>query len=174
MFIGREYLFVDGYNIINAWQPLQVLAQENLEMAREELINRMIEYQVVRDINLIIVFDAYKVKGTNKKIEKHGQVEVVFTKENETADTYIERRITEIGQYRKVTVATSDGMLQQLVMSRGGLRMSARELYHLLQDLKNEIERKRQKLAENSINFRATLDADTIEQLKKLIKEEKG
>ena len=172
MYIGKEYLFVDGYNIINAWEELQNMAEVSIEAARQELIDIMIEYQSYRDINLIVVFDAYKVKGTSLRKEKYGQLEVVFTKENETADAYIERKLDEIGRIKKVTVASSDGMLQQMILSRGGLRLSAREFYHLVKDTEIEIERKRRKISQNSINYRGTLDTRTLDKLKGLIVEE--
>lgn len=172
MYIGKEYLFVDGYNIINSWDELQKMAESSIEGARQELIDIMIEYQSYRDINLIVVFDAYKVKGTTLRKEKYGRLEVIFTKENETADTYIERRLDEIGRIKKVTVATSDGMLQQMILSRGGLRLSAREFYHLVKDTEIEIERKRKKISQNSINYRGTLDTGTLDKLRKLIEDE--
>jgi len=172
MYIGKEYLFVDGYNIINSWEELQETAETSIEAARQELIDIMIEYQSYRDINLIVVFDAYKVKGTSLRKEKYGKLEVVFTKENETADAYIERKLDEIGRIRKVTVATSDGMLQQMILSRGGLRLSAREFYHLVKDTEIEIERKRRKISQNSINYRGTLDSKTLDKLRRLMDEE--
>lgn len=173
MYIGKEYLFVDGYNIINSWEELQETAETSIEAARQELIDIMIEYQSYRDINLIVVFDAYKVKGTSLRKEKYGKLEVVFTKENETADAYIERKLDEIGRIKKVTVATSDGMLQQMILSRGGLRLSAREFYHLVKDTEIEIERKRRKISQNSINYRGTLDSKTLDKLRRLMDDER-
>lgn len=170
MYVGKEYLFVDGYNIINTWTELKDLIEINIEASRQRLIEIMIEYQSYKDINIIIVFDAYRVKGANLKKDKFAGLEVIYTKENETADTFIERKLDEIGRLRKVSVATSDSLLQQLILSRGGLRISARELYHLVNDTNKEIKRKSEKIAENSINFRSTLDSDTIKKLAKLRK----
>ena len=162
---GKEYLFVDGYNIINAWPELIDKASENIESARQTLLDILIEYKHYVDIHVIIVFDAYKVKGTSLKKEKVGGVEVIYTKENETADAYIEKVLNEIGRSKKVSVASSDGMLQQLIMSRGGLRISAREFYHIVNDTKADIRRKNQKIADNRLNYRTTLDSETIKKL---------
>jgi predicted RNA-binding protein with PIN domain len=165
---SKEYLFVDGYNIINFWEELRMMAEINIEAARQELIDIMIEYQSYVGLNVIIVFDAYKVKGNSLKKEKIGSLEIVFTKENETADTYIERRLDEIGRIKKVTVATSDGMLQQMILSRGGLRISAREFYHLVNDTRKEIEMRRKKISSQGFIFSGSLDNKTIKKLNEL------
>ncbi|SHJ57918.1 hypothetical protein SAMN02745751_02880 [Dethiosulfatibacter aminovorans DSM 17477] len=168
MYQGKEYLFVDGYNIINAWDDLRELMDINIEAARQGLVDILVEYQSYKDIKIILVFDAYKVKGTSQKTEKQGGLEIIYTKENETADTYIERILDEIGRYRKVTVATSDGLLQQLIMSRGGLRMSAREFCHAVLDTKREIDRKRDKISQQDVKYRGTLDSETLRKLSDL------
>lgn len=168
MYQGKEYLFVDGYNVINAWDELRELMEINIEAARQGLVDILVEYQSYMGIKVILVFDAYKVKGANQKTEKQGGLEIIYTKENETADTYIERMLDEIGRYRKVTVATSDGLLQQLIMSRGGLRMSAREFYHAVLDTKREIDRKRYKISQQDVKYRGTLDSETLKKLKDL------
>lgn len=168
MYQGKEYLFVDGYNVINDWDELRELMEINIEAARQGLVDILVEYQSYMGIKVILVFDAYKVKGANQKTEKRGGLEIIYTKENETADTYIERVLDEIGRYRKVTVATSDGLLQQLIMSRGGLRMSAREFYHAVLDTKREIDRKRDKISQQDVKYRGTLDSETLKKLKDL------
>ncbi|MBN2286406.1 MAG: NYN domain-containing protein [Tissierellales bacterium] len=168
MIKSKEYLFVDGYNIINAWPDLKDLASFSIEVARQRLIDIMIEYQSYVGLNVIIVFDAYKVKGANQKKEKFGDLEVIYTKENETADTYIERRLDELGRYKKVTVASSDGMLQQMILSRGGLRISAREFYHLVSDTVQEIKRKQEKMVSSGFRYAGTLDQKTIRKLNSL------
>lgn len=122
-----EYLLVDGYNIIFAWDELKELAQVNLDSAREALIEILNNYQGYRKCNIIAVFDAYKVKGGVRREERHGNIDVVFTKEAETADTYIERATHEMkGKYR-VRVATSDRLEQMIIMGNGALRISAGE-----------------------------------------------
>lgn len=124
----NEYLFVDGYNIINAWENLRELSSLSLEVAREELIDIMAEYQYYSGIKVIAVFDAHMVKSNSGKSETIKGVDVVFTKESETADQYIEKVLDSIGRVKSVRVATSDWMEQQIILGRGGTRISAREL----------------------------------------------
>ncbi len=126
--VDKEYLFVDGYNIINAWDELKELSDISLETAREELIEIMAEYQSYSGIKIIIVFDAHMVKQNSGTTDKIKNVEIIYTKEQETADHYIERRLDEIGKRETVKVATSDWMEQQIILGRGGTRISAREL----------------------------------------------
>lgn len=125
---GREYLFVDGYNIINAWGNLKDKSKISLEVARDELIDVLAEYQSFSGIKIIVVFDAHMVRGNNGKKDKIKNIEIVYTREKETADHYIERRLDDIGRTEIVRVATSDWMEQQIVLGRGGTRISAREL----------------------------------------------
>ncbi|MCR5542479.1 MAG: TetM/TetW/TetO/TetS family tetracycline resistance ribosomal protection protein [Ruminococcus sp.] len=126
---GPEYLLVDGYNIIFAWDDLKKLAAENLDLARSTLINRLSSFQGCRGCELIIVFDAYRVKEP-EHIDKAGSVSVVYTKEAETADTYIERTAHQLAKEHRVTVATSDGLEQVIIMGSGARRMSASDLKH--------------------------------------------
>lgn len=123
---GPEYLLVDGYNIIFAWDDLKQIAQDNLDTARQLLINMLVNYQGVRKCDLILVFDAYRVKGGKGSTEKVGGIHVVYTKEAETADMYIERVTHEIGPKRRVRVATSDGLIQMIILGHGALRIPAR------------------------------------------------
>ena len=116
MYKRQEYLLVDGYNIIFAWDELKELAKDNLDAARQRLINIMCNYQGVRQCNLILVFDAYKVKGNVGEIEKYHNITIVYTKEAETADMYIEKTTNQLGKDYRVRVATSDG-LEQLILS---------------------------------------------------------
>ena len=122
---GPEYLLVDGYNIIFAWDDLKKLAQENLDLARTTLIDRLRNYQGFRQHPVIVVFDAYKVKNNPGSIEHFGGLSVVYTKEAETADMYIERVTHELGKKHRVRVATSDGLEQIIILGHGALRMSA-------------------------------------------------
>lgn len=124
----NEYLFVDGYNIINSWDDLRELSSLSLEVAREELIDIMAEYQYYSGTKVIIVFDAHMVKSNSGKSENIKGVDVVFTRESETADQYIEKVLDNIGRVKSVRVATSDWMEQQIILGRGGTRISAREL----------------------------------------------
>ena len=122
---GPEYLLVDGYNIIFAWEDLKKVAQTNLEVARGQLIDRLRSYQGFRQHPVIVVFDAYKVKNNPGSIERFGDLSVVYTKEAETADMYIERVTHELGKKHKVRVATSDGLEQVIILGHGALRVSA-------------------------------------------------
>lgn len=126
---GPEYLLVDGYNIIFAWDELKLLAKENLDLARNRLINILCNYRGFRQCNLILVFDAYKVKGNHREIEEVGGINVVYTKEAETADMYIEKVAHELGRKNRVRVATSDSVEQIIIMGSGGIRVSASEFY---------------------------------------------
>lgn len=126
---GPEYLLVDGYNIIFAWDELKKLAEESLELARNTLINILCNYQGYRKCNLILVFDAYRIKGNNREIEKIGNITVVYTKEAETADMYIEKTAHELGKDYRVRVATSDRLEQLIILGNGAYRVSASEFY---------------------------------------------
>ena len=123
-----EYLLVDGYNVIFAWDDLKALAAVNIDSARDKLIDIMSNYQGYVGCELILVFDAYKVKQNPGSITKHGNIHVVYTKEAETADMYIEKTTHELGRKYKVTVASSDGLEQLIIMGQGALRMSSRGL----------------------------------------------
>lgn len=123
---GEEYLLVDGYNIIFSWEELSALARENLDLARGRLIDLMCNYRGFRRCNLIVVFDAYKVKS-DREIEQFGDVTVVYTKHAETADSFIERAAHKLARDNRVRVASSDGIEQMIILGQGALRVSARE-----------------------------------------------
>lgn len=123
---GDEYLLVDGYNIIFSWKDLAETARENLDLARTRLINLMCNYQGFKRCNLILVFDAYKVKVA-REIEQYGNVTVVYTKHAETADNFIERTAHKLSKENRVRVATSDGTEQVIILGQGAFRVSARE-----------------------------------------------
>ena len=126
---GPVYLLVDGYNIIFSWDELKKTAAENLDAARAELINMMCSYQGCTGYEVIIVFDAYKVKGKHRDVEKFYNISIVYTKESETADSYIERVSHELSKKHRVLVATSDGLEQMIILGNGAMRMTAAELY---------------------------------------------
>lgn len=125
---GPEYLLVDGYNIIFAWEKLSKMAKESLDLARNELIHIMCNYQGFRRCEVIVVFDAYKVKGNRGEVEQVGGITVVYTKEAETADMYIEKATRTLGKKHRVRVATSDRLEQLIILGGGARRMSADEL----------------------------------------------
>lgn len=164
----KEYLFVDGYNIINSWPELKDLSNISLETARNKLIQMMSEYQAYTGIKVIVVFDAHLVKGSNEKKEMISGIEVVYTKERETADHYIERMLHSIGRIKKVRVATSDWVEQQIVLGRGGTRISARELREELNTMKRSIDRKTKKQKESDDLLGSRLDKEVLKKLEKL------
>ncbi len=135
-----EYLLVDGYNIIFAWDELKELANVNLDAAREALIEVLNNYQGYKKCNIIAVFDAYKVKGGVRRHEKHGNVDVVFTKEAETADTYIERTTHEMKGKYMVRVATSDRLEQMIITGNDAFKISAKEFKAEIEKANSEIE----------------------------------
>ncbi len=124
----KEYLLVDGYNIIFAWEDLKELAEVNVEAARGKLLDMLSNYQGYLKNTLIVVFDAYKVKGNPGSVTKYHNIYVVYTKEAETADQYIEKTVHEIGRKYQVTVATSDALEQIIIWGQGAVRMSAQGL----------------------------------------------
>ncbi len=136
---GPEYLLVDGYNIIFAWDELKETAKNNLDAARAQLINVMCNYQGFKQNNLILVFDAYKVKGNHREIEKENNITVVYTKEAETADMYIEKVAHELGRKHKVRVATSDNVEQLIILGSGGIRVSAAEFHDEVKQVEKAI-----------------------------------
>lgn len=125
---AEEYLFVDGYNIINSWESLKKKQAISLEEARDELIETLAEYHHYSGIEIVVVFDAHFVKKNRGNEIDYKGIKVVFTKENETADHYIESTLDKVGRMKRIRVATSDWLEQQMVLSRGGTRISAREL----------------------------------------------
>ncbi|MBR6258755.1 MAG: NYN domain-containing protein, partial [Oscillospiraceae bacterium] len=120
-----EYLLVDGYNIIFAWDELKSIARDSLDSARAKLAELLCNYQGFKKCEVILVFDAYKVPKNPGSVEKFGDITIVYTKEAETADSYIEKATYEIGKDHKVRVATSDGMEQLIILGHGALRVSA-------------------------------------------------
>ncbi len=164
----KEYLLIDGYNIIFAWEELKALAEEKLDSAREKLIERMHSYRAFCDVEIIIVFDAYKVKGNTGEVERIKNLTVVYTKEAQTADSYIEKTAKELAKNYKVTVATSDSLEQMIVFGSGAYRMSA-------QSFKDEVERKEEEIRTiiKDYNIKQT-DADFFKTIKEKLNELKN
>ena len=135
----REYLLVDGYNIIFAWDELNKIAAENLDAARKQLCDLLSNYRGFRKCEVIAVFDAYKVKGGQGSVEKYHDIHVVYTKEAETADAYIERATYEIGRRHRVRVATSDGPEQLIILGHGALRLSASAFRQEVEQVEGQI-----------------------------------
>lgn len=141
-------LLVDGYNIIGAWPELRALKEHDLPAARDRLVERMAEYQAYSGFRVIVVFDAYYVQGTEKKYQNH-KIEVIFTKENETADERIEKLAISLSNRKtQVHVATSDYTEQWAIFGQGALRKSARELLIEMSSIERGIEKKVKKIQE--------------------------
>lgn len=136
---GVEYLLVDGYNVIHSWDRLKKLAEDNLETARNVLVNILCNYQGYRKCNLIVVFDAYKVKGNVGEVEKQGNITIVYTKEAETADMYIEKASYKLAKTNKVRVVTSDALEQLIILEGGALRVSSAEFQYEVEQAENNI-----------------------------------
>ena len=138
---GPEYLLVDGYNIIFAWEELTALARQDVAAARGALEDILSNYQGFRKCVVILVFDAYKVKGNPGSVEKKNNIYVVYTKEAETADAYIEKATYDLGKDHRVRVATSDGLEQLIILGHGALRLSARAFQAEVEQAQGEISR---------------------------------
>lgn len=136
---GKEYLLVDGYNVIFDWDDLKEVAKDSLDTARKLLMNLLSNYQGYRDCVVILVFDAYRVPGNPGSVERYHNLFVVYTKEAETADAYIEKTTYEIGKRARVRVATSDSAEQLIILGHGALRVSARLFRQELQAVNQEI-----------------------------------
>ena len=136
---GPEYLLVDGYNIIFAWEELNAIAQTDVSAARSALEDILSNYQGFRQCVVILVFDAYKVKGNPGSVEKRKNIYVVYTREAETADAYIEKATYDLGREHRVRVATSDGLEQLIILGHGALRLSARSFKAEVEQTQGEI-----------------------------------
>ena len=145
--IGKDdYLLVDGYNIIFAWQELKELADINIDSARDKLIEKLANYQGYRGCKLILVFDAYKVRGGKENVIKQGDMWIVYTKEAETADRYIAKASLELTGKGLVRVATSDALIQMIIFGSGAVRTSARELEAEVKYVEGQISEKLEKM----------------------------
>ena len=165
----KEYLLVDGYNIIFAWEDLKELAASNIDGAREKLMDILCNYQGFKKCTLILVFDAYKVKGNPGSVETYHNIHVVYTKEAETADQYIEKTVHEIGRKYRVTVATSDQLEQVIILGQGGRRMSARELLEDVIEVRQQIrETAREKRSSEKNYLFDHLDEETAARMERI------
>ena len=165
----KEYLLVDGYNIIFAWDELRELAEVNMDGARGKLMDILCNYQGVRKCSLILVFDAYKLKGFPGEVQQYHNIHVVYTKEAETADQYIEKVAHEIGRKYDVTVATSDGTEQVIIRGQGCRLLSAKELKEEVELAQKGLREEHMGKAESTKNYLFQyLDRDTAEQMEEV------
>ena len=166
----KEYLLVDGYNIIFAWPELKKQADENLEAARYRLADMLCNYQGYQNIGVILIFDGHKSKGNEGSIFHYHNIDIVYTKEAQTADNFIELVTQEIGRKTNIRVATSDGMEQIIILGKGAARMSARELKIEIEKTSKSIKQDLEKhyhTGRNSIMDNLPKDmAELLEQLR--------
>ncbi|MDY6064841.1 MAG: NYN domain-containing protein [Finegoldia sp.] len=169
---NNVYLFVDGYNIINAWPSLLKLANEvDLDSARERLITIMCEFQKLSGYKVIVVFDAYMIKSGTNTEEQRDNITVIYTKEHESADGYIEKQVNDMKRHDKMIVASNDGMIQRIILSRGGVRISANELWKTYIDFKERLKRIRRRNCKKISKDLVTVDDETFIKLDNLQKE---
>ncbi len=138
---GVDYVLVDGYNVIFAWEHLKTLSEGSIDGAREALINILCNYQGWKKCELILVFDAYKVKGNQREVERVNGISIVYTKEAETADMYIEKVSHQLAKKHRVRVVTSDGLEQLIILGNGALRVSSRAFLEEVREAEDEIRR---------------------------------
>lgn len=166
-----EYLIVDGYNILFSWQELRSLAQENMDAARMSLADILCNYQGFRKNNIILVYDGYKAKGNLGSVIQYNNIEIVYTKEDETADQYIERITQELGRVTTVRVATSDAIEQSIILGQGATRMSARELKLEIEETERqirEVTEERTKKVKRRNSIMDNLPPDMAKELEKM------
>jgi len=162
-------VFVDGYNVINSWPNLKKIKDYSYESSRQQLIDTLRNYSEFKGYKIFIVFDAHMVKGSLEKKERQGNLVVVFTKEGETADNYIEKMVNNIGRKSEVCVVTSDSLEQQVAFQRGATRMSSIEFYHEVIGIEKKIETKTErKYLEKRNWLEERIDEKTLEKLEKI------
>ena len=162
-------IFVDGYNVINAWPGLREIVQYSLDSARQQLIETLQNYASYKGYRVFIVFDAHMRKGSLEKKEDYSGVTVVYTKEGETADSYIEKTVNNIGRKIEVFVVTSDNLEQQLAFQRGAIRMSSAEFYFEVKEIEQKIRIKAEKRTSIKRNrIEDSLEKEVWEKLEKI------
>ncbi|MCL2321978.1 MAG: NYN domain-containing protein [Oscillospiraceae bacterium] len=165
-----KYIFIDGYNVINSWKELKELKKTNYGLARSKLIELLENYSSINECKIQIVFDAYLSHNkVNSREEISRNLIIVFTKEGETADTYIEKTINKIGGKYNTCVVTSDNIEKQVVFKNGASTMTSEEFYHEVEFNKNKIRKKINKnYSDNKIAVEDIISIDIIKKLKKL------
>lgn len=163
-------IFVDGYNVINYWPGLKNIKDYSFEAARQELIDILSNYASYNGYKVFIVFDAHMVSGSIEKKEKvSDNIIVIFTKEGDTADNFIERAVNKIGRKSEVCVVTSDSLEQQIVFQRGALRMSSIEFYHEVKSIENKIKKRiEKKYSEKRYTLEDRIQQNILEELEKI------
>ncbi|WP_050613615.1 NYN domain-containing protein [Bacillus testis] len=163
----KNILLVDGYNIIGAWPELKRLKERDLSAARDRLIEIMAEYKAFTGFQVIVVFDAYYVQGLERKFKNH-QIDIIYTRENETADERIERMAIELNNIKtQIHVATSDFTEQWAIFGQGALRKSARELLNECRHMEKEVDKKVKVQTEKKPTSRIPLSDEVYEKFEK-------
>ncbi|HAK43558.1 MAG TPA: RNA-binding protein [Clostridium sp.] len=164
-----KQIFVDGYNVINSWPELNTIKDYSYEAARNRLIDLLLNYSAFKGCKIILVFDAHMVKGSIEKKERRGNLTIVFTKHDETADSYIEKTVNHIGRKSEVYVVTSDFLEQQLIFQRGANRVSSLEFYHWIEDTNKSISKQCENNSFHNKNlFEEAIDKEVAEKLEKI------
>ncbi|MEG0613896.1 MAG: NYN domain-containing protein [Clostridium sp.] len=164
-----KQIFVDGYNVISSWPELKNIKEYSYEGARSKLIDLLLNYSAFMGCKIILVFDAHMVKGSIEKKEKMGNLIVVFTKHEETADSYIERIVNNIGRKSEIYVVTSDALEQQLIFQRGANRVSSLEFHNWIDAEKKKISKQcENKNFSNKNLFAESIDSVSAEKLEKI------
>ena len=171
---SKKYLILDGYNVINACVALKKISKNNLEDSRIYLIDKLVEYKAFTGEKVIIVFDAYAIKGKKNREESYKGIDVIFTKENQTADSYIEKLATELASDKKklVKVVTSDWAEQQIILGSGATRVSPRELLEDISAIKDKINKKyKEDSTTSKSSIGEALDRKVLEALEQIRKQ---
>ncbi len=162
-------VFVDGYNVINHWPELREMKDYSYDTARNKLMEILHNYASFTGDKVILVFDGHLVQGNIENKSKYGNINVVFTKDGETADSYIERCVNNIGRKTEVVVVTSDSLEQQVTFQRGAIRTSSLEFYFEVKEIENKIKKKSEKVIENKRNLLEDMvDKEILEKLEKI------
>lgn len=165
-----KYVFVDGYNVINSWPDLTSIREYSFEVARAKLIDILQNYSAYNGYKIIVVFDAHMVKGSLEKKEKiDDHITVVFTKEGETADSFIEKSVNKIGRRFEVSVVTSDSLEQQVTFQRGAIRISSLEFYYEVKKAESKIDKKIvRKYSEKRSTVEDIIQKEVLKELEKI------
>lgn len=160
---------MDGYNVINSWPELNTIKDYSYEAARNKLIDLLLNYAAFKGCRITLVFDAHMVKGSIEKKDRKGNLTIVFTKHDETADSYIERTVNHIGRKSEVYVVTSDSLEQQLIFQRGANRVSSIEFYSWIEETNRKISRQCENKSSHNRNlFEEAIDKEVAEKLEKI------
>lgn len=162
-----KLIFVDGYNVVNSWKNLKKDKEISLDTARQKLIDILHNYGAINECRVILVFDGYKVSGNlENKYEHNKNLTVIFTKDGETADAYIEREVNELGRRFEVYVVTSDWLEQQTIFQRGAVRISSVEFYNLVFKTSEDIKKNAKKLdGSNKNSLQDNLNEEVLKKL---------